>query len=394
MNNEVMIVAGEASGDLHGSRLVSSMLEENPALHFSGIGGPELKKTGVELLYDASKIAVVGLFEVVSHLSHILRAQRLLRKSLKEKRPGLLILIDFPDFNLLLARKAKKLGVPVFYYISPQVWAWRSGRVGTIDRLTDGIGVILPFEEEFYRQRGVTKAKYVGHPLLDTVANRMSREEFCAAHDIDPLRKLVGILPGSRQREINSLLPEFLRAAETVNEKCPESPVFLIPQAPTIEAEELFDSGLRDVDSRLDIRIIGDNHRYELMAACDAIVAASGTVTLEIVLLDSPMVVAYKLSPMTYRVGRLLVRLGQFSLVKLGFFSLVNLVAGKEVVVELLQDDANADAIAAELTNLLFDQDHRNAQLSEFKGIRKKLGDRGASKHAAALAISLMKNDD
>ena len=221
----------------------------------------------------------------------------------------------------------------------------------------------------------------------------MSREEFCAANDIDPRRKLVGILPGSRTREIKSLLPEFLKAAEKFNEISPEPPIFLIPQAPTIEAEELFGSGLSDFDSQLEARIIGDN-RYDLMAACDAIVAASGTVTLEILLLDTPMVVAYKLSPMTYRVGRLLVRLGQFSLVNLGFFSLVNLVAGKGVVVELLQDEANAEAISAELYRLIFDPDHRSTQMSEFKGVREKLGDRGASKHAAALAISIMEKND
>ncbi len=388
-----MIVAGEASGDLHGSRLIASMLHRNPALHFCGIGGPEFKKRGVELLYDASKIAVVGFFEVLSHLSDIIKAQRVLRRRLVEKPPQLLILIDFPDFNLLLARKAKKLGVPIFYYISPQVWAWRSGRVKKIDQLTDAIGVILPFEEAYYRERGVSKAHYVGHPLLDTVASRMSREEFCAANDIDPQRKLIGLLPGSRSREINSLLPEFLRAAERLNEISPEAPLFLIPQAPTIEADELLGAGLADCDSRLDARIIGDK-RYELMAACDAVVAASGTVTLEILLLDTPMVVAYKLSPMTYRIARLLVRLGQFSLINLGFFSLVNLVAGKEVVVELLQDEANAEAISEELHRLVFDQDHRNIQMLEFKGVREKLGNSGASSRAADLALSLMGKDD
>ncbi len=388
-----MIVAGEASGDLHGSRLIASMLRRNPALHFCGIGGPEFKKCGVELLYDASKIAVVGFFEVISHLSHIIKAQRVLRQRLAEKPPQLLILIDFPDFNLLLARKAKKQGVPIFYYISPQVWAWRSGRVKKIDQLTDAIGVILPFEEAYYRERGVSKAHYVGHPLLDTVASSMSRKEFCAANDIDPQRKLIGLLPGSRSREINSLLPEFLRAAERLNEISPESPLFLIPQAPTIESVELLSAGLADCDSRLDARIIGDK-RYELMAACDAVVAASGTVTLEILLLDTPMVVAYKLSPMTYRIARLLVRLGQFSLINLGFFSLVNLVAGKEVVVELLQDEATAEAISEELYRLVFDQDHRSIQMLEFKGVREKLGNSGASMRAAALALSLMEKDD
>ncbi len=389
MNNEVMIVAGEASGDLHGSRLVMSMLDRDPTLTFCGIGGPELQKVGVELLYDASKIAVVGLFEVFSHLAHIVRAQAELRARLKEKRPGLLILIDFPDFNLLLARKAKKLGVPVLYYISPQVWAWRSGRVKTIDRLTDGIGVILPFEEGFYRQRGVTKAHYVGHPLLDTVTTRMSREEFCAAHDLDSGHRLIGLVPGSRSKEVRSLLPEFLQAAEIFSKSCKKSTVFLLPQAPTIELDELLQAGLSDYSERLDIRVL-EHDRYELIAACDAVITASGTVTLEILLLNTPMVVAYKLSPMTYRCARLLIRLGKFGLTDLGYFSLVNLIAGKEVVVELLQEQVQADAMAAELRRLVDDQEPRRRQIAEFAEVRKKLGGIGASDRAAELAFSLL----
>ena len=388
-----MIVAGEASGDLHGSRLITSMLDRDPSLHFCGIGGPELKKCGVELLYDASKIAVVGVFEVISHLFHIIRAQRVLRARLKEKQPRLLILIDFPDFNLWLASKARKLDVPVLYYISPQVWAWRSGRVKTIDRLTDGIGVILPFEEEFYRQRGVTKVQYVGHPLLDSVASSMSRDEFCARNDINPRHKLIGLLPGSRSKEVRSLLPEFLRAAELFKLRSSEPAVFLIPQAPTIESDELAMAGLKDFKSRLDIRVI-DRDRYELIAACDAVLTASGTVTLEILLLNTPMVVAYKLSPLTFGLANLLIRLGQVSLVHLGFFSLVNLIAGKEVVVELLQDEAHAEAMSEELYRLIYDQDRRTIQISEFHGVREKLGEQGASERAAALAFSLLDKND
>ncbi|MBT8354136.1 MAG: lipid-A-disaccharide synthase [Desulfofustis sp.] len=393
MNNEVMIVAGEASGDLHGSRLIASMLERDPSLHFCGIGGPEMKRCGVGLLYDAAKIAVVGIFEVISHLPHLIRAQRVLRTRLKDKPPRLLILIDFPDFNLFLARKAKMLGIPVLYYISPQVWAWRSGRVKTIDRLTDGIGVILPFEEEFYRQRGVTKAQYVGHPLLDTVESNMSRDQFCAVNDIDPRYKLIGILPGSRNKEVRNLLPEFLRAADIFNALSSDPAVFLIPLAPTIEAGELDKAGVNDFRSRLDIRVI-NRDRYELIGACDAVLTASGTVTLETLLLDTPMVVAYKLTPMSFRLAKLLITLGQFSLVKLGFFSLVNLIAGKAVVLELLQDEANAEALSEELYRLIYDQDRRATQISEFHSIRVKLGQRGASERAAALAFSLLKKND
>ena len=385
-----MIVAGEASGDLHGSRLITAMLDRDPTLHFCGIGGPEMKNSGVELLYDASKIAVVGIFEVISHLSHIIRAQRILRGRLKHSQPRLLILIDFPDFNLLLARQAKKRGVPVLYYISPQVWAWRSGRIKTIDRLTDGIGVILPFEEDFYRQRGVVKARYVGHPLLDTVQAKMSREEFCALYDIDHNSKLIGLLPGSRSKEVRSLLPEFLKAAEHFNARSSDPAVFLIPQAPTIETGELAEAGMADFSPYLDIRVI-DRDRYELIAACDAVLTASGTVTLEILLLNTPMVVAYKLSPMTFRLANLLIKLGQFTLVKLGFFSLVNLIAGKAVVLELLQDEAHAEAMSDELFRLVYDKQRRATQLSEFRSIRGKLGQRGASKRAADLAFSILK---
>lgn len=384
MTNEVMIVAGEASGDLHGSRLIGSMLNTNPELHFCGIGGPELEKCGVELLYDASKIAVVGVVEVVSHLSHILRAQRILRRRLAESRPRLLILIDFPDFNLLLARKAKKLGVPIYYYISPQVWAWRSGRVKTLGSLTDGIGVILPFEEQFYRKRGVDKAHYVGHPLVDTVRSSMTRKEFCLANDLEEKRKLIGILPGSRRREVRHLLPEFLAAAESFQQNSEGKPVFLVAQAPTIETEELLHSGISEYRSRLDIHIYHTD-RYELIGACDAVIAASGTATLEILLLGTPMVVAYKLSPLTYRVGKLLV--------KIDYFSLVNLIAGEEIVTELLQEQAHAEKIAEELHQLIYDEPRRNEQLAGYDRVREKLGGGGASERAAAFALSLMADD-
>ncbi len=376
-----MIVAGEASGDLHGSRLVASMLAANPHLTFCGIGGPELAKLGVEILYDASKIAVVGFFEVVSHLSNIIAAQKILRRRLVQEPPSLLILVDFPDFNLLLARKAKKYGIPIFYYISPQVWAWRSGRVKTIGRLADRIGVILPFEETFYKDRGVAHVEYVGHPLLDSVGTVQAREEFCAAHGLDSERKLIGILPGSRNREIKALLPEFLAAAELLQSKCRERPIFLIPVAPTIEAAELSESGVADFRSRLEIHLI-TNNRYDLMAACDAIVAASGTATLEIMLLDTPMVVAYKLAPLTYQLGKLLV--------KIDYFSLVNLIAGKQVVLELLQHQANREAISAELYRLIYDDRRRQEIFTGYRQSRDKLGERGASEKAAALALLLL----
>ncbi|MCB2214596.1 lipid-A-disaccharide synthase [Desulfofustis glycolicus] len=380
MSTEIMIVAGEASGDLHGSRLITAMRARQPDLLVSGIGGVELAAAGVDILFPSSKIAVVGFFEVISHLADIITAQKLLRRRLAEHRPRLLILIDFPDFNLMLAAKAKKLGIPVFYYISPQVWAWRSGRVKTIGRVTDTIGVILPFEEDFYRSRGVA-AHYVGHPLLDSVRADISRKAFCTMFDIDASRPLIGILPGSRTKEIRQLLPIFLEAAAVYQRRAATRPVFLIPQASTVAEEELADNGVDRYRSIIDIRII-TSRRYDLMAACDAVMAASGTVTLEVLLLGTPMVVAYKLSPLTYQIGRLLVNVP--------YFALVNLIAGDEVVPELLQNEARADRISDELYQLVHDPLRRARMKEDFARVRGLLGSAGASDRAADLAVSLI----
>lgn len=381
MNPEVMIVAGEASGDLHGSHLVKEIQELNPSLKFCGIGGPELKKVGVELLYDASKIAVVGLFEVVSHLSDIITAQKRLRERLVKNRPSLLILIDFPDFNFLLAKKAKKLGIPVFYYISPQVWAWRSGRVHTIGRLVEKIGVILPFEEQFYRDRGVD-AHYVGHPLLDSVQADLTRSAFCKKYSIDPDKTLIGIIPGSRLKEIRKLLPDFISAAKLFQAQCKEKPVFLVPRASTIDEQDLIAAGIGGSQAQLDIRIISDD-RYNVMAACDAAVAASGTVTLELLLLDTPMVVTYRLAPMTYHIGKFFV--------KGTYFSLVNLIGDQNIVPELLQKNVTGERISEELFRLVFNETARAEMAAGFEQVRKKLGQPGASRQAAELALSVIK---
>ncbi|MBC8208505.1 MAG: lipid-A-disaccharide synthase [Desulfobulbaceae bacterium] len=381
---KVMIIAGEASGDLHGAHLVRAMHAQNPDLSFSGMGGEELAAAGVDLLFDAEKIAVVGLFEVFSHFPDLLAAQKILRRWMAGERPDLLILIDFPDFNLMLARRAKKLGIPVFYYISPQVWAWRSGRVKTMAQLVDRIGVILPFEEDFYQKRGV-EAHYVGHPLLDSVKVTKDRGQFCQEHGIDPERKLVCLLPGSRRREIASLLPDFLDAAFRMQSKVETPLTFLLPVAPTISDDELQVHGLKDYGDRLDIQVIRRN-RYNLMAACDCALAASGTVTLELALLDVPMVVTYRVSPHTYLLGRCLIA-------DIKHFSLVNLIADDALVPELLQDEVNPRRIEKELGRLLFDEQNAQTIRHGLALVRKRLGDAGASVRAANLALELLSTD-
>jgi lipid-A-disaccharide synthase len=376
-----MVVAGEASGDLHGANLVRAMLLQDPSLHFCGMGGRELQQAGVELLYDAAKLAVVGLTEVLSHLGDILRARRILIDRMRKERPALLVLIDYPDFNLLLAAKAKKLGIPVFYYISPQIWAWRTSRVHTIKRLTDRVAVILPFEQEFYSRYGCT-VDFVGHPLVDAVTPRMERAQFLARHRIDPHKKLIGLFPGSRKKEVAALLPDFLAAAELLADDKPEAYTFLIPQASTISRSVLEMNGLAEWNNRMDFRVIEEN-RYEMMAACDAVVAASGTVILELAILGIPTIATYRTSYHTYFLGKLLIR-------HLEYFSLVNLIAGRSIIPELLQDAVNPERIAHELTLLLKDELARNTLLAGLKEVQQRLGKPGASERAAAIALQVL----
>lgn len=370
-----MIVSGEASGDLHGAHLVAALKEMMPDLSVCGMGGRELRAQGVDILYDAAKMAVVGLVEVLAHLADIRKAQKILEDELRRNPPDLLILIDYPDFNLLLAAKAKKLGIPIFYYISPQVWAWRSGRVKKIGRLVDRMAVILPFEKDFYHKRGV-EVDYVGHPLLDSVKKTLGRERFCELHGIDPRHVLVGLLPGSRKKEIRAMLPVFLQTMAGM-QALHEKMTVLIPLAPTLTAADLEECGLARNASG--IRVISDN-RYDLMAACDLALATSGTVTLELAVLDVPMVVSYKMAPLTWFIGNMLV--------DVDFGSLVNLIAGKEVVRELMQQDATVVKLCAALEEIWPGSAKREQLLRELSAVREKLGKGGASRRAAEIAIA------
>jgi len=379
---KVMIIAGEASGDLHGARLVTAMKAKRGALSFCGMGGKELESVGVDVLFDAKRIAVVGIAEVLSHLSDILLARKTLKNRMKEDRPDLLILIDFPDFNFMLAKYAKKLGIPIYYYISPQVWAWRSGRVKTMKKLVDQIGVILPFEEQFFRKKGVA-ASYVGHPLLDSVHSECDRQEFCKNNGIEQDSLLVGLMPGSRRKEIASLLPVLLQTARVVQQQSEKKMVFLLPVASTLSIEEIRENGLTEHGQGLNVCLITEN-RYDMMAACDAALVVSGTVTLELALLDTPMVVFYKVSPTTYRIGKMLVNKD------LKYFSLVNLIADDNIVPELVQEEVTANRMAEELSQILFDATRRTAMEAGLALVRSRMGKAGASEKSAELALSLL----
>ena len=372
-----MIVAGEASGDLHGADLARELLALESSLSLSGIGGAGMASVGVALHYDISRLAVMGIVEVISRLKDVRSAMKILENQFQTNRPDLLILIDYPGFNLELARRAKKNNIPVLYYISPKIWAWREGRIKSIKKYIDRMAVILPFEKSFYRGHGV-EVDFVGNPLLDHVHTVLTSDEFKTQYEIDHDATVIGIMPGSRKQEIAKLLPVFMKAALLLNrevEKC----VFLLPLASTLTEEDLKEHGYKDTE--LDIRIVKDK-RYETMAACDAAMAASGTLTMELAILQVPMVVCYRVSTLTHFLAK--------SFIKVEFASLVNLVAEKEVVPELLQQKATSENIYHEILPLLLDKEVRDVMKQELAHVVNQLGKPGGSKRTARLAIEML----
>ncbi len=372
-----MIVAGEASGDLHGADLARELLELDSGLTLSGIGGVEMAAAGVKIHYDISRLAVMGIIEVLSRLKDIRAAMKNLEYQFRINRPNLLILIDYPGFNLELARRAKKYNIAILYYISPKIWAWREGRINSIKKYVDRLAVILPFEEKYYKGHGL-EVDFVGNPLLDKVKTSLLPEKFKSLYDIDHDASVIGIMPGSRKQEIAKLLPLFMQTALKLDKKIGKC-VFLLPLAATLTENDLKDYGI--MDSRLDIRIFNDK-RYEAMAACDAAMAASGTLTMELALLQVPLVVCYRVSQLTYLLAK--------SFIKVEFASLVNLVAERKIVPELLQNKATPENIYQEILPLLLSTETRDSMKRELAGVCKKLGEPGGAKRTAAIAVEML----
>ena len=375
-SKKIMIVAGEQSGDLHGSNLVRAMHRIDPDLRFYGIGGRKMREAGVELIADAADMAVVGLTEVVGKLGMILGVMRRMKLALKKLKPALLILIDYPDFNLRLGKAAKKDGVRVFYYISPQIWAWRKGRIHKIKEVVDKMAVILPFEEQVYRQVSMD-VSFVGHPLLDVVKTKYARQEALSKFDLQDGITTVGLLPGSRKGEVSTLLPVMLKAARILMQSRP--PVqFVLPLADALDrgfVEEMIRQ------ESVPVRVV-PNEIYDVIGVSDIVVVASGTATLETALLGTPMVIIYKVSPLSYYVGT--------KVINVTHIGLANLIAGKTIVPELIQDDANPNRIAAEVIGILADESRMQRIKEELNQIREKLGSPGASEKAARLACDML----
>ena len=375
-NKTIMIVAGEASGDMHGANLVREMLNLDPALNFYGIGGNRLREEGVELLANASDMAVVGLTEVVSKLGSILKIMGMMKRSLDERRPDLVILIDYPDFNIPLAKAAKKRGIKVFYYISPQVWAWRKSRIGQIKKTVSKMAVILPFEVEMYYQKGFG-VNYVGHPLLDMVKLNYSKQESRKKFGLSEDKITIGILPGSRTSEVRILMPELLRAAQILKREMPDLQ-FILPLADTLEETSVTEiiSGFN-----VDVKVVS-GHTYDVVSCADLALVASGTATLETALLGVPMIIVYKISLLSYFIGRLFVHVKNIGL--------VNIIAGKTIVPELIQGDASGMRIAAESLSILKNGERRQKMIKELQAIRARLGEPGAARRAAQIAHDMI----
>lgn len=358
---KLAIVAGEASGDLHAAEVVRELKRRAPGLQTFGIGGDLLAAEGMRLLHHAKEMGIVGLFNVLRHLRMFRRIYDDLIAEIERQRPDAVLLVDYPEFNMRVARRCRALGIRVVYYISPQIWAWRRGRVKKIEKIVDRMIVILPFEAAFYEQHGVA-VSYVGNPLIDELAG-IAREE---ADPATPLK--IALLPGSRRSEVSLLLPPMLDAVAVLKEER-ELDAYVV-QAPTIASAELLD--LMKAAGTY-VRIV-PHDGGEALAAADVALASSGTAALECAVIGTPVIVMYRLSALTHWFA--------LRLVKLPHFSLVNIIAGKNVVPELLQDQVTGAGIAAEVRKLAEPGEHRRVR-AELADVRRALGAPGASGRAA-----------
>ena len=371
-----MLVVGEASGDAHGARLVQALHRRDPQVKIYGVAGEQLRRGQFEELFNVSQLTGMGLVELAANLRNVWRAYGLLKRTLKVRRPNLLILIDFPEFNLRLARFAKSLGIPVLYYVSPQIWAWRKNRVKQIARWVDHMAVIFPFEADFYERHGV-KVSFVGHPLLETVKADAGREETLAKLGLDPERPVIALLPGSRHGEVTRHVPPMREAAIQLARE--RNAQFFCVRAATIDGAEL-----RSLLNGTGVRIpIVEEDRYGALHASDIAWTASGTATVEIALLGRPMIIMYRLSWLTYLIARWLVRVDHIGM--------VNLIAGERLMPELIQRDVNPERIVAETRILLDDAKMRTGITDKLAKLRRRLGTPGAAERVAELAFSIMR---
>lgn len=372
----VMISCGEASGDLYAGALVRALQHQSPGTTAFGFGGAQLADAGATLVGDYRGFSVTGLTEALSVLRRSWKMLGTLEDAARDQRPDVFVAIDFPDFNFRLLPVMHRLGIPIVYYISPQLWAWRAGRLRTLKRYVSKMLVIFPFEKGLYDAAGVS-AEFVGHPLIDMAVARRSRVETCRTAGLDPERPVVALLPGSRPNELHLLLPVLVEAAALLIRDVP-GVQFLVARAPSLD-DTLFAPLQRLRDAGVPIGILADA-TDDVLAASDIVITASGTATVQTALHQRPMVIVYRVSPMTYAIARRFVQVASYGM--------VNLVAGRRVVAELIQDGCTPQAIADEARSLLTDPDRAERMRADLAGVVQKLGGPGASERAAAAVLA------
>jgi lipid-A-disaccharide synthase len=369
----LLLSAGEASGDMYAARLAIA-LKQRADLELFGMGGPQMRAAGVDIITDYSEVSVVGITEILSHLPSLIRAMRHLVAEAERRKPAFAILTDFPGFHLRLARKLKRHGTKNIYYVCPQFWAWRPWRVRIVRRRFAQALCIFPFEEKFYGDAGVP-VKFIGHPLVGSVRPSIDRETFCRQHNLDPQKQILTLLPGSRSAELRQHLPLLRDACRLIHLEAAVQ--FVVAAAPGSDNELL----RQDWPHQIPLRVV-TGQTYDAVAAADAAIVSSGTATIEAALLDVPMVVVYRVTPLTALLAKPLVRTP--------FFSMVNLIAGKPAVPELIQDDFVPERVALETLRLLRDQEARAILRRDLAEVRRRLGPPGAVDRAADAILQLI----
>lgn len=371
-----MMSCGEPSGDVYAAALTSEIKRLEPGAVVTGFGGARLRGAGAALVADFSGLSVTGLIEALRVLPRSWRLYRQLVRAAREDRPDVFVPIDFPDFNLVLARAMKRLGVPIVYYVSPQLWAWRRGRLRPIRRLVDRMLVIFPFEASFYEEAHVP-VSFVGHPLVE-LTPVVARDGFLRRHALDPARPVVALLAGSRRNEVRAILPDLVRTAGVIAARIPDAQ-FVIARAPHL-SDGLF-APLDGWPAAARKPLVLEGHTDEILASANVAIVASGTATVQAALHGCPMVVVYRLAPSTYRLGKRFVHVDTYAM--------VNLIAGREVVPELIQDAFTPERAGAEALRVLTDESHAAQVRSDLASVRARLGGRGASRRAAEEIIAV-----
>ncbi len=368
MKDSILIIAGENSGEKYGADLVHQFKKLQPSFSFFGIGGKQMEKEGVHIFFPIEALSIVGGIEVISHLPRVKKIFNRVKKETKRQKPIVSVLIDSPDFNLRLAKKLKKLSIPVLYYISPTVWAWRKGRLRTIKKTVERMMLIFPFEEKIYKEHEIP-AMYVGHPLKERVKISLTKEEFLQKYGFDPEKKLIALLPGSRKSELKYHMPVLLDALKKIKKEYPVQFVLIL-------AESLEESLLVDfIPPHFDELKVITEHRYEAMACSSLALSACGTANLEAVLLETPVISFYRISPLSYLIG--------VRFIKIKDYSIVNILAEKRIIPELIQKKFSSENIFKEAKKILESEEAQSEMIEDFKRVKQILGEKIASKNAA-----------